>query len=108
MYLYHNPTQMWQLIAVLQCGEAVVGEADFGSQIAGSTPLGIRFWDKNGQKRAKKPNFFSENTRNPAEFEQNPDKIGQNPSKNGKNRLELLESSQNRLESLELKHPLWN
>jgi hypothetical protein len=66
----------------------VVGEADFGSQIAGSTPLGIRFWDKNGQKRAKKPNFFSENTRNPAEFEQNPAKIGQNPSKNAKNRLE--------------------
>jgi hypothetical protein len=63
-------------------------KSDIGPQIAGSTPLGIRFWGKKGLKRTKKPNFFSENTRNPAEFEQNPAKIGQNPSKNAKNRLE--------------------
>jgi hypothetical protein len=61
---------------------------DIHPQIAGSTPLGINFWGKKGQKRTKKPIFFSENTRNPAEFEQNPAKIGQNPSKNAKNRLE--------------------
>ena len=80
-------------------------KSDIGPQIAGSTPPWNRILGQKGPKTHQKTQFFSENTRNPAEFEQNPAKIGQNPSKNGKNWLESLESSQNRLESLELKHP---
>ena len=99
MYLYHNATFQWQVIAILQCGKQVVTEMDFGKQIRSSTPVGIKYRSQIGKNRTKKPNFFSENTLLESKYGAKYSKFRAKSPKIAQNRPKTAGIKQKRLES---------